>query len=407
MRKAATACAAAVMVMVAACASNTTDAVGSLADPLPSTAPSITADTLQMRGQLVEQSEQAFDDPDHLIGQARRAVYKSVSGLDGTVRDVSGAFFLPAGSPPPGGWRVISIGHGTTGIGTDCGPSRDSDLLGFRSMVDSYLREGYAVAMTDYEGLGGTGSHPYLEPRTAGFNVVDAVRALRNLFPNVSTYWAGLGNSQGGQAVWAANELAGQYATGLNLVGSVALSPAANITAIADLGRAGGLSSEQRDLLPLIAEGVARYDPRLVEDGVAPRLTAEQQTQAFSCDSDAGGRRDELVPPTSIHLDDERTVAVFRTALRRIALPQQPLAAPMLVVNGLDDRTIPAEWVRTAVGQACALGDHIDHVEVTGAGHGDLGAQAYDIASQWLRDRFAGSPAPSNCGDAARVVPVG
>jgi hypothetical protein len=34
-----------------------------------------------------------------------------------------------------------------------------------------------AVAATDYQGLGAPGVHPYLDAKTAGFNVIDSVRA--------------------------------------------------------------------------------------------------------------------------------------------------------------------------------------------------------------------------------------
>ncbi|CAA0128257.1 Uncharacterised protein [Mycolicibacterium vanbaalenii] len=396
------------MLIVAACTRGGTDVSAPIADPLPTTAPVIAAEALQTRGQIVESwiLPDLLDDPGQVIGEARRAVYRSVSGLDGGVREVSGAFFRPPGQPPVGGWPVISIGHGTTGIGTDCGPSQESDLLGFWPMVRSYLGEGYAVAMTDYEGLGHSGHHPYLEPHSAAFNVIDAVRALRQLFTDASARWLGFGNSQGGQAVWASNEVATQYGAGLELVGTVALSPAANVTAMADLAGSQSLTAEQEALLPLVAGGVARYNPKLVEESLLPRLTAEQESRAFSCGADAETLRDELIPPESISLDDERSVAVFRTALRRIALPQTPLSAPMLVINGLADQTILPQWVTAAVEESCRLGGRIQHVEVADAGHGDLGAAAYDVASTWVRDRFAGLPAASTCGDAATVLPA-
>ena len=55
-----------------------------------------------------------------------------------------------------------------------------------------------------------------------------------------------LGYSQGGQAVWAANELNSYYGTDLQLQGSVALAPAANVTGAADLAWSGSLTEDQR-----------------------------------------------------------------------------------------------------------------------------------------------------------------
>ena len=141
-------------------------------------------------------------------------MYRSVSA-DQRGSD-SGTFFIPKGQPPRGGWPVISFAHGTTGLTTHCGPSAYPDLEGYASSVTSFVDQGFAVAFTDYQGLGHAGIHPYLEPRTPAFNVIDAVRALRAQFPDYSTTWMALGGSQGGQASWAAAEHADDYGAGLD-----------------------------------------------------------------------------------------------------------------------------------------------------------------------------------------------
>ena len=83
----------------------------------------------------------------------------------------------------------------------------------------------YAVVASDYQGLGKDGTyHPYLDATTEGQNLIDSVRAARKLVPDASTRWAAFGGSQGGQAAWAANELAGGYAPELQLVGTASYS---------------------------------------------------------------------------------------------------------------------------------------------------------------------------------------
>lgn len=354
-----------------------------VAAPIVTPLPEIAPETWAHRGEIVEGTAlpDVFDDPDHVIGQARRATYRSASGVDGGPRTVSGTFFVPLGAPPDGGWPVVSMGHGTTGIGRDCAPSLDSTLSGFLPAVTGYLAKGYAVAMTDYEGLGTPGRHPYLEPKSAAFNVIDAVRAQANLFPEVSRRWVGFGNSQGGQAVWAAGELADWYGTGLDLRGVVALSPAANITPIASLARAGRLTEDQQAVLPMIVAGVADVDSdlraQLHQTGSPP---AEFDPGA-GCTPNADTT---ALAPADFPASDEQAGAL-RDALRRVALPQRPLTAPMLVINGLDDQMILPGWVSAAVDRACDLGGRVQHAEVTGAGHGDLGELAYDTAFQWVR----------------------
>lgn len=388
--------------LLAACQSSHAekDMAAGIELPLPTAVPVSSPDVLAARGNIVEQSDVAhtYADLSGVIGQARRAVYRSVSGVDGRAREVSGVFFLPDRNPPAGGWPVISLAHGTTGIDNNCGPSLDPDLMGFLPAVEGLLGGGYAVAVTDYEGLGAPGSHPYLEPRTEAYNVIDAVRALRNIYPDVSTRWMALGNSQGGQAAWAANELSETYGSGLDLVGTVALSPAANVTALADLAKSGSLTDEQRNVMPLVVGGLRRYDSTVDEQALmGPELLLHQK-QMFGCSAGAAGVRSEYATSAALRPASPASQQQFRDALRRIALPQGRLSAPMLVINGLEDQTIPHDWVSAAVAASCRLGGQIEHAEIPGAGHTDLGESANQTQASWIEARFASQPAPTNCG---------
>ena len=54
----------------------------------------------------------------------------------------------------------MTFGHGTAGIADQCAPSHrkvtESDYLA--ALWNGYLKAGYAVAQTDYEGLGTPGT---------------------------------------------------------------------------------------------------------------------------------------------------------------------------------------------------------------------------------------------------------
>ncbi|MGB8405373.1 MAG: lipase family protein [Mycobacterium sp.] len=370
-----------------------------LAAPIVAGPPTFAAAVLSTRGQIISQQpvDPPFDDPDHTIGKAWRADYQSASGIDGSRREVSGVFVVPPGTPPPGGWPVAAIAHGTTGIAVDCGPSADPKLLGFLSMVRDMTAHGYAVAFTDYEGLGAPGSHPYLEPRTAAVDMIDAVRALRNIVPDVSNRWLAVGNSQGGQAAWAAGEMAKSYGDQLDLVGVVALSPAANITPFARRSADQTLTHDQQALQAALVAGVERYDPALRARNLIDAAVRAHENDVFACHPTAAS---SAIPQPEVHLANPDDVTALRDALRRIALPQHELSAPLLVINGLADQIIPAPWVAAAISAGCEMGDAIQHVEVSGAGHGDLGARSYQLMYQWMDDRLASLPAPSNCGRA-------
>jgi pimeloyl-ACP methyl ester carboxylesterase len=375
--------------------------------------PDVAADVWQSRGHVVHQEpyDPPLEDRDAVLGQAWRAVYTSVSGVDGGRREVSGAFFVPRGTPPENGWPVISFAHGTTGIGNDCGPSRQPDLMGYAPEIQSFLADKYAVALTDYEGLGESGSHPYLEPRTEAFNTVDAVRAMRAISATVSARWMAVGYSQGGQAVWAANELNSYYGNDLQLQGSVALAPAANLTGVADLVWSGSLTDDQRVRFPLGIVGFARYNPDLDADAFLHGSAEFYREQLSRCQESTGGQSentavapvpwqavvDRLREAHDVKPDTAQDVATLRDALRRVALPQRPLDKPMLVITGEDDTQVLSDWVRSAVSRSCALGARIQYLQIPNTGHLDLIPKVADTVQRWITDRFAGTAAPSNC----------
>jgi pimeloyl-ACP methyl ester carboxylesterase len=96
--------------------------------------------------------------------------------------------------------------------------------------------------------------------------MIDAVRALRATFKNVSTRWAALGHSQGGAAAWAADEQARADAPELNLVGAVALAPAADVSGLVGKAQASTLTDHRKLALPLVVESLARLHPDLNRD---------------------------------------------------------------------------------------------------------------------------------------------
>ena len=383
------------------------------AAPIVVPLPDVTADVWKSRGHVVHQEpyDPPLEDRDAVLGQAWRAVYTSVSGVDGRRREVSGAFFVPSGTPPENGWPVISFAHGTTGIGHNCGPSRQPDLMGYAPLIQSFLADKYAVALTDYEGLGESGSHPYLEPRTAAFNTIDAVRALRAISATVSARWMAVGYSQGGQAVWAANELNSYYGNDLQLQGSVALAPAANLTGVADLVWSGSLTDDQRARFPLGIVGFARYNPDLDADWFLHGSADWYRAQLSRCEPTASVSEttpspvpipwqavvDRLRDANDVKPDTAQDVATLRDASRRVALPQRPLDKPMLVIIGEDDTQVLPDWVRSAVSGSCALGGRIEYLQIPNTGHLDLIPKVAHTVQRWIADRFAGTPPPSNC----------
>lgn len=174
-------------------------------------------------------------------GRSHLIMYRS-KAPDGTTVAVTGIVTVPKGKAPKGGFPVISWAHGTTGIADSCAPSRvatnppsDSYVKNFRAQASHWVKEGVAVAQTDYQGLGTPGMHPYLIGVSEGRSVIDIVSAARNLDRRIGRRWAAVGHSQGGHAVLWAAALGPKYAKGLQLVGAVPVAPASHIGEQADL----------------------------------------------------------------------------------------------------------------------------------------------------------------------------
>lgn len=125
---------------------------------------------------------------------AKRFTYWTI-GSNGGPALSSGAYYVPAGPAPEGGWPVIAWAHGTTGLDDSCAPSlvgpglpeRDYPYLG------RWLSEGYAVVATDYVGLGTPGLMPYLDGKVEAHSVVDSVKAARVIDPpsRIGGQWSG------------------------------------------------------------------------------------------------------------------------------------------------------------------------------------------------------------------------
>lgn len=328
---------------------------------------------------------------------AARVVYRSTDGDTGAATVVSGSVFIPAGTPPPGGWPVIAVGHGTVGIDNPCAPSLSDSLYGLVATVSHLTTTGYAVAVADYQGLGVKGVHPYTDARTAGRNMIDSVRALRLVFPGISDRWAAFGHSQGGGAAWAADEQAAGYAPELRLVGAAAMAPAADVSGLAQKAFDGRTTVDQRPAVAMIVESMARLHPELDRDHFRRGAGAEYWQVLTACSGPTLYERDYAIAqlgPKDLAPQSQPAADQLRTLLQAWALPQRPLSAPMSVWYGGADTLVDAQWTADAVKRACALGGTVSIEYEPTKGHGE-----FDLAAawKWLVDRFAGLPAPDNC----------
>ncbi|KIQ11798.1 lipase family protein [Rhodococcus sp. MEB064] len=374
--------------------------------PAQQALPTLDQADASQRGTLI--SSEPFEDVDPSIvdvgATATRIVYWSTSGLDGQATAVSGVVFTP-NAPVPGGTRpVVTFGHGTTGVTADCAPSSYPNLLGYASTIVPLMKLGYVAVMTDYQGLGyqGPGSspvHPYLEPDTSAYNMIDAVRAARAVSPAASDKWAAMGVSQGGQAAWSASELADFYAPELDFVGAVALAPALDLTEQGTLASSRFMSRDQQVGFPFLVAGLTASVPDAVTDDYLHGTLSQTPSDWIACTADTAalsrraGKIQNINPQDTVPSSPE-AAARLETWLDTIQLPRRTSAGPILVVNGDSDQTVKPQWIAKAIEKACAMGDSIDHIVRQGQGHNDLDPGAETAI--WFEARFAGQPAAAD-----------
>jgi pimeloyl-ACP methyl ester carboxylesterase len=264
--------------------------------------------------------------------------------------------------------------------------------------IAALVRAGYVVTLPDYQGLGMNQSyHPFLDSTTAGYNVIDAVRATRNLVPEAGDRWMAVGVSQGGQASWAANELNKDYGNGMKLLGSVSLSPPTDITAFADLAANGNLTVEQQSALRAILEGLRHGYPDFKIDDYRHGLVAQNWDVLNACNGPDMAKRAELtkqVGPDDLKPSSPEAVETLRGYLQRMGLPQRQALAPMLVIYGGKDDLVLPDWTDSALRAACGMGDVIEIQFQPEKGHSDLDVS---LAFSWINDRFKDRPAPNSC----------
>jgi dipeptidyl aminopeptidase/acylaminoacyl peptidase len=154
------------------------------------------------------------------------ALYHS-RALDGSDVAVSGMFAVPRGRPPRGGFPVVALAHGSVPFDDRAAPSR-SPVAG--SDLDTFTSRGYAVAATDYEGVGTPGPEPTAIGACYADAVLDSVRALRRLAPHsISRRFAVAGHSEGGFAALWTGELARSYAPELELEAVASSAPGGDL----------------------------------------------------------------------------------------------------------------------------------------------------------------------------------
>jgi alpha-beta hydrolase superfamily lysophospholipase len=335
--------------------------------------------------------------------RAWRIMYLS-KDLESAFTAVSGLLAVPDTAAPEGGFPLVAVAHGTTGIARGCAPSIDPLRAGgnaatpaFFGVIEPYLGAGFAVVATDYEGLGAPGTPAYLVGAVVGQNVLDAARAALGFegldLSDEIIIW---GHSEGGQSAAFAAQLWPSYAPELTVLGVVEAAPLAELSLMA-----GGLYGLQgptdgTGFIMIVAGSWSKAYPDATLDSIlTPEALAALGVVYDQCYEEVLPVFDTMPPSAYLKANPAQT-APWSDLLAQNT-PSAETALPVLVVQGEADTLIPPVVTQIYVQRLCGAGATVDYKTYAGADHsGVLGPAAPDIIT-WMNGRRQAKAAPTTC----------
>ncbi|PXX08417.1 triacylglycerol lipase [Mycolicibacterium moriokaense] len=358
-----------------------------------------------------------------ILATGTRIMYRSTDARGNPIA-VTGTYFEPDNPWPGNGPRpLISYAPGTQGQGNQCAPSRMFNqgihysggwdiMFNYEELfVATMVARGFAIVMTDYEGLGTPPMHTYVNRLAEGQAVLDAARAAMRL-PGTSldpngpvAFW---GYSQGGGAAGSAAELASNYAPELHTVGTYAGAPVADLKELLPYTDGSALVG----VVGYTINGAIAAYPEYA-NAIRSKLTPRGQAMLDSVARQCVGQT--LIDFAFRHLqpyftEDWRQTMneePFSSLLDLQKLGRYKPNAPVLIDSNRYDPLVP--W--TAANQLgrdwCALGADVEFrtneeppfLNKLVVNHALPMLVDGEPAMQWIAGRFNGQPTTPNCGE--------
>ncbi|MGK5631640.1 lipase family protein [Streptomyces sp. URMC 123] len=323
--------------------------------------------------------------------------YRSTTAT-GRPNVVSGTVIVPVDGrtgPRP----LVTYAVGTVGPGDHCAPS-----AGFphgttveANLINQVLGRGWAVAVTDYEGLGTPGEHTYTVGRAEGHAVLDAARAALRL-PQAGLAADApvgiMGYSQGGQASSWAAELRASYAPELNVKGTATGGVPADLLRTADFNN--GNIGAGLVLMAAAGQNAAfpelRLDRYLNDKG---RFYLDFVTKHCVAVDVVAGLFKRI---SDVTVRNPLYEADWQRRLRESDLGTRAPDHPVYLYHGTLDELIPYDVGRKLRADWCGKGASV-RWQTLPLGHVTGVIAGAFPAMDWLAERFTGQRAEGgNCG---------
>ena len=387
-------------------------------------------------GQVIKKEEIKTSIPG---ARAWRIAYISTDIANGKTI-ATGLVVAPAGKAPKEGRPVVAWAHGTTGTAQNCGPSQilnpavplnEYFLVGGNSWTDyglpaveEFIKAGYVVVGTDYQGLGGGGKHQYVVSVTQAHDAIDSIRAAGDLKETGAGKKAVIyGWSQGGATVLAAAS-SGAYASqtgtafdGIDIVGFVALAPA-DIAVLAPQQALTQASAEAmlQTLFKSFSENVFNFT-HLAMNLWGTQAAFPDKLQLTDVFTDEGAKViNEIVSNKCMHAaagtlnftyssgypslmkPKPGNAMAWATAILAGSVADEKPIAPVIIFWGTHDTVVPPVMGALYREHMCKKGANITRVQLAGEQtHFSTPGASQPIYVPWVADRFAGKPLENGC----------
>jgi pimeloyl-ACP methyl ester carboxylesterase len=317
---------------------------------------------------------------------------------DSTQATAVATVFAPT-DPPAGPCPVIAWEHATTGLLQKCMPSLLSMPTKGIPWRDRIVMAGWVVIATDYSFAEKNGPHPYLIGQAEAHATLDSVRAARQMseltLHKRMVVW---GYSQGGHAALWTGIVGPRYAPDLEILGIVAIAPAANVNNILAMN----VEMDKR-FGPYLALSYSRFYPDITfEQAIRPEALDAARQIANLCDfvPPEDSKRIEALAATF----DGPALATSSNKALQARLEQNtadgPIQAPVVIAQGLSDNVVPPSATHAYVEERCAAGQRLEYWTFAGRDHITIiqrGTPLEQPLIEWTMARFANEPPASGC----------
>ncbi|MGA8151791.1 MAG: hypothetical protein WB952_12635 [Terriglobales bacterium] len=303
---------------------------------------------------------------------------RSASGEDVAT---SGVVLFPDGDAPRGGWPVLAWAHGEDGVARSCAPSLARNLQ-HGPFLAMYVNLGYAVVASDYTGLGTSFRHAFADMQSNATDVINSVPAARAAVPHLGTRWLAIGHEEGGTAVAEVAQLE-QEIRDPNYLGGVVISGLEDLQDVYQ--RASTLDG---NLGLFLAYGIETLYPHsAASDTLTGKALPLYRKIAAACGDSSAHTAAEMLKP-----DWERNPFASQY-LSRNRVGEKRAYGPLLVISGAGAGNGTAK----IVARLCNQGDQVQFDPYPGSDSGQVIGDSVTHQIAWIRARFAGEMAHSNC----------